>query len=242
MIKYATLLLLTFSLASCSAQFPKDLNKAIGNLPGKGGTLSNDEVIAGLKEALEKGATLSVEKASVIDGFWRNDRLRIPFPAEAEKMKTTLVRIGMQRHVDEFELTMNRAAEDASKEAAAIFINAIKGMSVGDGFAILRGGENAATNYLKEKTTTDLIARFRPIVEQATSKVALAEHWSTLASAYNKAGFITGSQAVDTDLNAYVTQRAIDGLFVLVAEEEARIRKDPMARTTDLLRRVFGAQ
>ncbi len=242
-MKHAALFAILITVTSCSAQFPKDLDRTIGTFPGKGsGTLSNDEVIAGLKQALEKGAEMSVQKASVIDGFWGNDRLRIPFPAEAEKMKTTLVRIGMQKQVQEFELTMNRAAEDASREAAAIFITAIKGMSVGDGFAILRGGDNAPTNYLKEKTTADLIARFRPIVEQATSKVALAEHWGTLASAYNSASFITGAQAVDTDLNAYVTQRAIDGLFLLVAEEEARIRKDPLARTTDLLRRVFGAQ
>ncbi|MDQ3099922.1 MAG: DUF4197 domain-containing protein [Bacteroidota bacterium] len=224
------------------AQFPKALEKATDAFQGRGVSngLSNAEVVSGLKEALEKGAGSAVDQASKADGFWGNDRMRIPFPPEAEKMKATLLRIGMEKQVKEFELTMNRAAEDASKEAAAIFISAIKGMSVGDGFAILRGGEQAATNFLKEKTTADLTTRFRPIVETATQKVSLTQHWSTLASGYNKAGMITGAKAVDPDLDAYVTQKAIDGLFLLVADEEARIRKDPLARTSDLLRRVFG--
>jgi hypothetical protein len=234
------------SIVAClgtSAQINKAFEKATGVVKGTGtGALSNEEVVSGLKEALEKGAHRSVEQASVLDGFWGSDRLRIPFPQEAERMKSTLERIGMERQVKEFELTMNRAAEDASKEAAAVFVSAIRGMSVGDGFAILRGGERAATDFLKERTTGDLIARFRPIVEQATSRVALASHWTTLAGAYNKAGMLTGAQAVDTDLDGYVTQRAIDGLFILVADEEQRIRKDPAARTSELLRRVFGGQ
>ncbi len=224
------------------AQFPKILEKATGSLPGGTSALSNEEVVAGLKEALEKGAHRSVEQASVVDGFWGNDRLRIPFPPAAEKMKTTLVRIGMEPQVKEFELTMNRAAEDAAREAAAVFVTAIKGMSVGDGFAILKGGEKAATNYLQDKTTAELTTRFRPIVEQATTKVALANHWTPLANAYNRATMLTGGQAVDPDLDGYITGKAIDGLFILVAEEEARIRKDPLARTSDLLRKVFGSQ
>jgi hypothetical protein len=148
--------------------------------------------------------------------------------------------MGMTAQVQEFELTMNRAAEEAAKEALPVLRDAILGMSVSDGFAILKGGDQAATNYLREKTTASLMARFRPIVERATSKVALTSYWTPLTSACNKAGAFTGQKAVDTDLDGYVTQKAIEGLFVLVAEEEARIRKDPMARTSDLLRRVFG--
>ena len=228
----------------CHAQFPKSLKDAAKTVQGTGGKsgLSNEDVVAGLKEALSKGAQQSVDLASVTDGFWKNDRLRIPFPPEAEKMKTTLNSIGMTKQVDEFELTMNRAAEEASKEAATIFIEAVKGMSVGDGFAILQGGDNAATNYLKEKTTASLTTRFRPIVEQATKKVALTNSWTPLADGYNKAGMFTGAKAVDPDLDAYVTQKAIDGLFVLIADEEGKIRKDPLARTSDLLRRVFGSK
>ncbi|MFZ1664775.1 MAG: DUF4197 domain-containing protein [Flavobacteriales bacterium] len=207
-----------------------------------GTPLSNADVVAGLKQALEKGAEHSVDVASVADGFWKNPRLRIPFPPEAEKMKNTLNDIGMSSQVDKFELTMNRAAEAAAKEAVPVFVNAIKGMTVADGFAILRGGDNAATNFLKEKTTPELIAKFQPIVVKATQEVALTSYWTPLAGAYNKTTLFTGGQAINPDLDAYVTQKAIDGLFLLVADEELKIRQDPLARTTDLLQRVFGSK
>lgn len=238
------LLLVALTALSCSAQFPKTLKDAANRVNGgeRSGGLTNADVVAGLKEALTKGAQHSVDLASVTDGFWKNDRLRIPFPPEAIKVKNTLNDLGMNAQVEKFELTMNRAAEQATKEAVPVFVNAIKGMTVSDGFAILKGGDHAATNFLKEKTTAELMAKFRPIVENATKQVALTSYWTPLAGAYNKASMFTGGQAVDPDLDAYVTQKAIDGLFVLVADEEQKIRKDPMARTTDLLRRVFGAQ
>jgi len=238
------LALLVLFGTSCSAQFPKTLTDAAKTVTGSGSTggLTNADVVSGLKEALTKGAEHSVDIASVTDGFWKNNRLRIPFPPEAEKMKSTLNNLGMSAQVDKFELTMNRAAESATKEAVPVFVNAIKGMSVSDGFAILKGGDHAATNFLKDKTTAELTDMFRPIVEKATQQVALTSYWTPLAGAYNKASMFTGGSAVDPDLDAYVTQKAIDGLFILVADEEQKIRKDPMARTTDLLRRVFGAQ
>jgi hypothetical protein len=229
---------------SCTAQFPRSLKDAADKVKASAssGGLTNADVVSGLKEALSKGAVKSVDMASVTDGFWKNDRLRIPFPPEAEKMKGTLNSLGMSSQVEKFELTMNRAAESAAKEAAPIFLAAVKDMSVGDGFAILKGGEHAATQYLQDKTTAELTTKFRPIVENATKQVALTSYWTPLASAYNKAGMFTGAKAVDPDLDAYVTQKAIDGLFVLIADEELKIRQDPMARTTDLLKRVFGAQ
>ncbi len=227
-------------LSSCaSAQFPKSLKDAT-NILTNPSSLSNDDVIAGLKEALNKGAEHGVSLASVADGFNKNARIRIPFPAEAEKMKSTLISIGMQKQVDEFEVTMNHAAEEATKEAVAVFVGAIKDMSVSDGFAILKGSDNAATNFLKDKTTNVLQGKFLPIVKRATEKVALTNYWTPLANAYNSASMFTGGHAVDPDLNAYVTQRAIGGLFTLIADEEQNIRKDPLARTTDLLKRVFA--
>lgn len=230
--------------ASCTAQFPKNLKDAADKVSaatgGKSGGLSNADVVAGLKEALNKGAEQSVSLASALDGFNKNERIRIPFPAEAEKMKNTLKTIGMGKQVEEFELTLNRAAENAAKEAVPVFVDAIKGMSVADGFAILKGEENAATQYLQRTTTGNLTEKFRPIVEKATKEVALTNYWSPLASGYNKATALTGGQAVNPDLDAYVTQKAIDGLFVLIADKEAEIRKDPLARTSDLLQRVFG--
>jgi len=234
-------LLLAFAHHS-SAQFPRSLKDAASKVTS-GGTngLSNDDVVAGLKEALGKGAEQSVLKGSALDGFWKNPAIRIPFPAEAEKMKSTLNSIGMTKQVEEFEQTMNRAAEDAAKEALPILRDAVLSMSVGDGFAILKGGDRAATTYLTEKTTTSLTQKFTPIVSSSTKKVALTSYWTPLAKGYNKAGMLTGAKAVDPDLDAYVTQKAIDGLFTLIGEEEARIRQDPMARTSDLLKKVFGA-
>lgn len=238
-MKLLLVALSALAFTTASAQLPKSLKEAAGKVTGGGG-LTNDEVIAGLKEALVKGADQSVLKGSTLDGFWKNELIRIPFPAEAEKMKSTLNNIGMSKQVDEFELTMNRAAEDAAKEALAILRDAVMGMSVGDGFAILKGGDNAATNYLTEKTSASLREKFLPIVANSTKKVALTNYWTPLATSYNKAGKLTGAKAVDPDLDAYVTQKAIDGLFVLIAQEEKKIRQDPMARTSDLLRKVFG--
>lgn len=232
-------LLLAATLNSC-AQIPRTLPGVFGKGTGRAGGLTNEDVIAGLKEALGKGAEQSVLRGSALDGFWKNDLLRIPFPPEAVKMKSTLTSIGMSKQVEEFELTMNRAAEEAAKEALPILRDAVTGMSVGDGFAILKGGDHAATTYLTEKTSAALTERFKPIVSRANDKVALASYWTPLATGYNKAGLFTGAKAVDPDLDAYVTQKAIDGLFILIGEEEARIRKDPLARTSDLLRRVFG--
>ena len=239
MKKILALSLLLATLASC-AQFPKTLPTVLGKGTSRPGGLSNEDVIAGLKEALGKGAEQSVLRGSALDGFWKNDLLRIPFPPEAEKMKNTLTSIGMSKQVADFELTMNRAAEEAAKEALPILRDAVMGMSLGDGFAILKGGDKAATNYLRDKTTAALTASFKPIVSRANQKVALTSYWTPLATGYNKASLFTGAKAVDPDLDAYVTQKAIDGLFVLIGEEEARIRKDPLARTSDLLRRVFG--
>jgi hypothetical protein len=238
MKKIFALPLIVLLTVSCAEL--QDMANQVGTTTGT--PLSNADVVAGLKQALEKGAEHSVDVASVADGFWKNPRLRIPFPPEAEKMKNTLNDIGMSSQVDKFELTMNRAAEAAAKEAVPVFVNAIKGMTVADGFAILRGGDNAATNFLKEKTTPELIAKFQPIVVKATQEVALTSYWTPLAGAYNKTTLFTGGQAINPDLDAYVTQKAIDGLFLLVADEELKIRQDPLARTTDLLQRVFGSK
>ncbi|MBL7953081.1 MAG: DUF4197 domain-containing protein [Flavobacteriales bacterium] len=225
------------------AQLPGSLKGIADKVKtGGAGGLSNDEVIAGLKEALEKGAETSVLKGSALDGFWKNELIRIAFPPEAEKMKSTLLKIGMTKQVDEFELTMNRAAEDAAKEALPVLRDAVLGMSVSDGLAILKGGDRAATDHLIQQTSASLRAKFAPIVANSTKKVALTSYWTPLANSYNKAGMLTGAKAVDPDLDAYITQKAIDGLFILIAQEETRIRKDPMARTSELLKKVFSGK
>ncbi|MBN4062496.1 DUF4197 domain-containing protein, partial [Bacteroidales bacterium AH-315-I05] len=200
--------------------------------------LTNTEVINGLKEALEVGTNNSASKASQANGFLYNSKIKIPWPEDAEKAKNTLINIGMKTQVDKVVKTMNRAAEEASKEAAPIFVDAIKQMSIGDGFKILKGANNEATKYLSDKTSAPLKAKFRPIVKEAIKKVKLTQYWNPCVNAYNK---IPGVEKMNPDLDDYITQKAMDGLFKLIAEEELKIRKDPIARVSDLLKKVFGS-
>lgn len=206
-----------------------------------GQTLTNDEVIAGLKEALSIGTENAASLASVNDGFNLNPKIHIPFPEDAIRVKNTVVDLGMGNQVDRFVESLNRAAEQASREAAPIFLDAILSMSISDGFTILKGKENAATEYLREKTYDRLYDAFRPKVETAVSNTKVGENWTPLVNAYNTASLFTRAQQVDPDLNNYVTTRAIDGLFTLLAAEEIKIRQDPAARVTDLLKKVFGS-
>lgn len=205
--------------------------------------LTNGEVISGLKEALNVGIKNSVNLTSVTDGFLANADIRLPFPEDALKVKEKALEWGLDEQVDKFETTLNRAAEEATKEALPIFKDAILGMSISDGFAILNGGDGAATKFLKDKTTAQLVQAFAPKVEAAISKVKLTEYWEPLASKYNTFANLplTSAEPVNTDLNEYVTERAIAGLFHMVELEENKIRKDPLARVTDILQKVFGS-
>lgn len=203
--------------------------------------LTNDEVIKGLKEALTVGIKNSVDSSSVLDGFLKNPDIRLPFPPDAIKVKEKAINLGMQGQVDKFETTLNRAAEEAVKEALPIFKNAILNMSIQDGFAILKGGNGAATKFLKDKTSDSLAIAFLPKVKNATSKVQLTSYWNPIITKYNAAVTLTGGEKINPDLDAYVTQLAIQGLFKLVEKEENKIRKDPGARVTDLLMKVFSS-
>lgn len=203
--------------------------------------LTNDEVISGLKEALNVGIKNSVDLTSVTDGFLGNAEIRLPFPEDAIKVKEKALSLGLDNQVEKFETTLNRAAEEATKEALPIFKDAILGMSISDGFSILNGGEGAATNFLKDKTTAQLVTAFSPKVEAAISKVKLTEYWEPIINKYNGAMTLTGGEKLNPDLNAYVTERAIIGLFHMVEKEENKIRKDPAARVTSLLQKVFGS-
>lgn len=202
------------------------------------GGLTNNEVIRGLKQALEIGAKNAASKASRVNGYYKNPLIFIPFPPEARKAKAVAEQIGMKKQVDEFVRTLNRAAEEAAKEAAPIFLNAIKSMTIQDGFEILNGSNDAATRYLRRKTTRPLKNKFKPVVKRAINKVQVTKYWNPIASNYNRMPLV---QKVNPDLDAYVTDRALKGLFKLIAREEKKIRKDPAARVTDLLRRVFGS-
>lgn len=204
-------------------------------------SLTNDEVIAGLKEALNVGIKNSVDLTSVTDGFLGNADIRLPFPEDALKVKEKALEWGLEGQVEKFETTLNRAAEEATKEALPIFKDAILSMSISDGFSILNGGEGAATKYLKDKTTAQLVTAFAPKVENAISKVKLTEYWEPIIKKYNGAMTLTGGEKINPDLNAYVTEKAISGLFFMVEKEENKIRKDPAARVSELLQKVFGS-
>lgn len=204
-------------------------------------SLTNDEVIAGLREALQLGIKNSVSLTSVTDGFLKNSEIRLPFPPDAQKVRDKALEWKLDGQVEKFETTLNRAAEEASKEALPIFADAIKNMSVQDGFAILNGGDGAATKFLKDYTSSKLVAAFSPKVKEATSKVKLTEYWNPIITKYNNAMTLTGGQKLNPDLDAYITQKAIDGLFLMVSKEENKIRKDPAAQVTALLSKVFGS-
>jgi hypothetical protein len=225
----------------------EDVAGTVVNTGGDSGTtavpsLSNDEVIAGLKEALTIGIEKGANMASVTDGFFKNDIIKLPFPPSAQKIKDFAVdKPLLAPKVEEVELTLNRAAEEASKKAAPIFVDAIKAMSIGDGFAILKGADNAATDYLKKTTTSKLVTAFKPVVHNAIETVKLTSYWNPIATKYNNYAKLTGKEQITTDLDAYVTDRGITGLFHLVEQQEKKIRKDPIAQVTDLLKKVFGS-
>ncbi|HIG31876.1 MAG TPA: DUF4197 domain-containing protein [Flavobacteriales bacterium] len=182
------------------------------------------------------GATNSSSDASQKGGFNNNLVIRIPFPKDAEKMKTTLVKVGLQSQITQFEKTLNAAAEDASQFAKKVFIDAVKKMTIKDAISILKGKDNAATNYLKHQTSNELYVKFKPIVKRSIAKVDLTKHWNMLADRYNA---IPLSQKVNPDLEDYITNHAINGLFLLIANEEKEIRNNPKARISEILQKVF---
>jgi hypothetical protein len=236
-IRLMTVVAIIAGLAACKAQ---NINNVINtvNSTMNSGTLSNADIVKGLKEALKVGTNNSVTSASKLDGFYKNTKIKIPFPTEAQAMETKLRALGMGTECDKFVETLNRGAEEASKSAASIFLDAITNLTISDGLTILKGNDNAATEFLKTNTTTKLKAAFLPIVKTALTKVEVTKYWNPLATAYNKIPLVT---KVNPDLDAYVTEKGIDGLFKLIADEEYKIRKDPAARISDILKNVFGS-
>lgn len=200
--------------------------------------LTNDEIISGLKQALTIGTDSTVKQLNLTDGYFKNQAIKVLFPKEAETIQSVVSTLpGGQALVDEFVVKMNRAAEDAAKEAKPIFVNAVTGMTINDGLGILQGGDTAATHYLRQKTYNDLMGLYKPKIENSMNAVGAQDAWKTLTETYNKVPFV---KPVNTDISAYVTGRALSGLFVVVGEKERDIRKDPFKRVTDLLKKVFA--
>lgn len=203
------------------------------------GTDNNvSQVAAGLKEALSIGAQNSTMRLSSVNGFFSNAALKILMPPEAQKVESTLRSIGLGSVVDKAIQSMNRGAEEASKSALPIFKNAITQMTINDAVGILKGGDFAATNYFKDKTSSQLTEAFRPVIEASLKKVEATKYWNDVFSAYNK----VSRTPVNTDLTAYVTEKAMAGIFLELSLEEQKIRKDPAARVTELLKKVFSQQ
>lgn len=182
-------------------------------------TLSNEDIIQGLKEALSVGTQSAVSISSKVDGYLKNPRLFIPFPPEAQEMKDKLIKYGFSKKINEFEILLNRAAENAAKDATPIFMNAIKQMTISDGMQILRGTDTSATQYLRQTTYDFLYNKFLPVVKKSIQEVKLTNYWKPLVSAYNK---LPNKKKYNPDLEKYVTEKAIKGLFILIADEEKK--------------------
>lgn len=210
------------------------MNKVLGK--GSTGAVSNADIINGLKQALTIGTDNSAKKLNKADGFFANAAIKILMPDEAKKAEKTLRQFGMGSLVDKAVLSMNRAAEDAAGGITNIFLDAIKGMTLTDGLSILRGGDFAATDYLKKNTTLQLTEKMRPVIEKSLAKTDATKYWKDVFTAYNT----FSKQTVNTDISAYVTEKSMAGIFYSIGEEEQKIRKDPAAQVTDLLKKVFA--
>lgn len=235
MKKILAYLFLTCGIAvwSCTSA---DVNRFIQG--ASQASLTNEDVGNGLRDALVKGISVGADKASKEDGFFRNELIRIALPEELRNLESTMRQFGLGSEVDRVLLTINRGAENAAREAKPIFISAIRQLTIQDAFAILRGEQDAATQFLQRTTSGQLTELFQPKVQESLNQVGATRHYTDLVNAYNA---IPTTRKINPDLNAYVTEMAINGLFKLIAEEELKIRENPAERTTAIMRRVFGS-
>ncbi len=236
-MKKLFVILSLFALPLAGCETAKQILGSVNTGAMGTGTLSNADIVQGLKEALRVGADTSTKRLSLLNGFFGDDMIRILMPPEAAKVEKTLRDVGFGKTVDKAVLSMNRAAEDASKHVGDILWNSIKAMSIQDALGILRGGDFAATEYLKRTTTLQLTNQFRPVIEQSLKNVDATKYWDDVFTVYNK----FSKTPVNTDLQAYVTEKALAGLFYHIGLQEQKIRKDPVARVTEILKRVFGS-
>ena len=222
------------------AQSWKDLKKAaekvnkelINKIP-----FSEEEAANALKETLDKGIKKGVSVLSIKDGYFANPKVKIHFPKNATKVADKLKQLGMQKQVDEVVLSINRAAEDAAISAKPIFANAIKKMSIKDAIDIVKGNKTAGTDYLNRNTNSAVVNAFKPIIKSSLDKVNATKYWENIMTTYNKIPFV---EKVNPELETYVTEKAISGLFFMLAQQEIAIRENPKERTSALLKKVFG--
>jgi hypothetical protein len=227
LLKYYRFLVLSLALVSC---------ETLSNLPGVGYTES--EAAGAIRQALNQGVTRGITRLNKTDGFFGDALYKLLLPPDAKKIENTLRDLGLGNKVDQAILQINRAAEDAVGYAAPIFADAIREMTIMDAINIVRGPNNAATEYFREKTTARLIDAFSPVIKNSLDKLNATRYYAEIVNLYND--FPTTIRKINPDLPSYVVGRAVDALFDLVAKEEANIRENPVARTTELMRKVFG--
>lgn len=232
-MKKAVLFLAFFPFLGCA-----QLQQVVNQLPTQVG-ITNSEIGLGLKEALQNGISKQVVKLTAVDGFYKNEMVKILLPEELRKVDKTLRDIGMSKLADEGLKVINRAAEDAVKEATPIFVDAIKNMTFADAKNILLGSKNSATTYLQNSTSTALYAKFNPVIKNSYTKVGADKVWSSIIQKYNSIPLV---KKVNPDLTDYTTNKAMEGVFKMVAVEENNIRTNLVSRTSDLLKRVFSLQ
>lgn len=228
-------LMLMNPFASISADYGSLFNKVQETIGGSS-SLSQNEMVDGLKQALEIGTSNTVQALSKTNGYYKNPKLKIPLPESVQKFESILRATGFESDLNEFELGMNRAAEKAAPKAKALFVGAIKEMTFSDADKILNGPDNAATKYFQDKTTDKLEALFKPVVQQSMDEVGVTQQYKNVSEQIQTIPF---AKKYVVDLDTYVTEKSVDGLFVRLAEEEVKIRNDPAARVTDLLQKVF---
>lgn len=233
MIRKILAFILIFNLTACA-----ELQQVVNQLP-QGGTIGNTEIASGLRQALDFGIDKQVTKLTEEDGFFKNDLVKILLPEELQKVDKTLRDIGLSKLADEGLKVLNRAAEDAVKEATPIFVDAVKGITFADAKNILLGDNDAATQYLTSKTQTALYDKFNPVIKNSFSKVGADQIWNNLINKYNTLPF---TNDVNPDLTDYVTGEALKGVYTMIAVEEKDIRTKLSSRTTDLLKKVFALQ
>jgi hypothetical protein len=234
MKKYLLILFTVITLSWMSCDTLTSIQNSI-NTPA---ALTESEIIAGLKQALEVGTGNAVGFLNKTDGYFGDAMVKILFPQEAQRAADKLRQLGMGKLVDDFVVTLNRSAEKAAAEAKPIFVDAVKAMTFADARNILSGPDNAATEYFKGKTTPALTSKFTPVISNALNTCNATKHWTDITTTYNKIPLVT---KVETDLVKYTTGKALDGLFLKLAGEEKKIRTNPAARVTDLLQKVFGS-
>lgn len=239
MYKKITLIIFFVVSSSCASMAQFNLGKVLDSFkkPEGNTSLSEGDIVKGLKEALTVGISNGSAEASKTDGFFKNELIKIVVPPEAQKVAETLRKLGLGSEVDKFTLSLNRAAEDAAKKSKPIFVKAITSMTITDAVSILKGEDDAATKYLQKTTNKDLYDTFFPVVDSTLNLNKATQYYGDMVKTYNAIPLV---KKVNPDLKSYATQKTIDGLYLLIAQEEKKIRKDPVARVSSILKTVFG--